>query len=101
MATTAADETPAGTEAPSAEDISAQAQKTFQDAARKFEQAVQEGVEQIRAQTRAYADTAGQQLDEAQRYVSERVRERPIAAAGMALGLGVVIGLLLGSGRRL
>ncbi len=65
-----------------------------------MEKAVQEGVEQIRAQSRAYADTAGQQLDEAQRYMTDRVREKPLAATGAALGVGVLIGLLLASGRR-
>lgn len=75
-------------------------QRTFSEAAKKIEKAVAEGVEQIRAQTRAYADTAGQQIDEAQRYMTERVRERPLAAAGAALGVGLLLGLLLASGRR-
>ena len=49
---------------------------------------------------RVYADNAGQQMDQAQQYVTERVRERPLAATGAALGVGVLIGLLLSSGRR-
>jgi len=32
--------------------------------------------------------------------VSEQVRARPLAALGAALGVGVLIGMLLGSGRR-
>ena len=80
--------------------LSAEAQKTFADAAKRIEKAVQDGLEQLRAQSRAYADTAGEQIDEAQRYVSERVRERPLAATGAALGVGVLIGLLLSAGRR-
>lgn len=80
--------------------LSAEAQKSFAEAAKKFEGVVQEGMEQLRAQSRAYADTAGQQFDEAQRYVVERVRERPLAATGAAIGVGVVIGLLLAAGRR-
>jgi ElaB/YqjD/DUF883 family membrane-anchored ribosome-binding protein len=79
--------------------LSAEAQRSFAEAAKKFEGVVQEGLEQLRAQTRAYADTAGEQLDEAQRYVVERVRERPLAAAGAALGVGVLVGLLLAAGR--
>jgi ElaB/YqjD/DUF883 family membrane-anchored ribosome-binding protein len=80
--------------------LSAEAQRSFTEAAKKFEGVVQEGMEQLRAQSRTYADTAGQQLDEAQRYVVERVRERPLAATGAAVGVGVVIGLLLAAGRR-
>jgi ElaB/YqjD/DUF883 family membrane-anchored ribosome-binding protein len=77
--------------------LSGEAQKSFADAARRIESAVQEGLEQLRAQSRSYADTAGQQLDEAQHYVTERVRERPLAATGAAIGVGVLIGLLLAS----
>ena len=83
-----------------ANSLSAEAQKSFADAARRIEAAVQEGVEQLRAQSRAYADTAGQQIDEASQYVTERVKERPLAATGAALGIGVLIGLLLSSSRR-
>ena len=84
----------------SAQLLADDAQRTFRDAAKHFERAVQEGVEQIRAQSRAYADTAGEQIEEAQRYVVENVRERPLAATGVAVGIGVVIGLLLAGGRR-
>lgn len=80
--------------------VSAEAQRTFADARARIEQAVQDGLEQLRAQSRAYADTAGQQLDQAQQYVTERVRERPLAATGAALGVGVLIGLLLAAGRK-
>jgi ElaB/YqjD/DUF883 family membrane-anchored ribosome-binding protein len=31
---------------------------------------------------------------------SEQIRARPLAATGLALGVGVLIGLLLSSGRR-
>jgi ElaB/YqjD/DUF883 family membrane-anchored ribosome-binding protein len=80
--------------------LAAEAQRTFIEARAKIEQVVQEGLEQLRAHSRTYADTAGQQLDVAQQYVSERVKERPLAATGAALGVGVLIGLLLSSGRR-
>ena len=80
--------------------LSIEAQKSFAEAAKRIEAAVQEGVEQLRAQSRAYADTAGQQIDQASVYVTERVKERPLAATGAALGIGVLIGLLLSSSRR-
>ena len=84
----------------SAKTLSADAQRNFADARRRIEQVVQEGLEQLRAQSRTYGDAAGQHLDEAQQYVSERVKERPLAATGAALGVGVLIGLLLSAGRR-
>ena len=80
--------------------MAAEAQRVFTEARGKIQQAVQDGLEQLRAQSRTYADNAGQQLDQAQQYVTERVRERPLAATGAALGVGVLIGLLLSSGRR-
>jgi ElaB/YqjD/DUF883 family membrane-anchored ribosome-binding protein len=98
----AADETKAAVNAATdkAAKLSAEAQRSFADAAKRIEKAVAEGIEQLRAQTRAYSDTAGQQFDEASQYVTERVRERPLAATGAALGIGVLIGLLLASTSR-
>lgn len=69
------------------------------DAAKRIEKSVTEGFEVLRAQSRTYTDTAGQQMEDAQRYVSERVRERPITATLAGLGVGVLIGLLLSGGR--
>ncbi len=80
--------------------ISADAQKTVAEAAKRIEAAVQQGLEQMRAQSRVYADVAGEQLDEASRLASEQIRARPLAATGLALGVGVLIGLLLSAGRR-
>ena len=84
----------------SAAKLTAEAQRSFNDAAKRFERVVTEGLEQVRAQSRTYADNAGQHIDEAQRYVVERVKERPLIAAGAALGAGLLIGLLLASGRK-
>jgi len=93
----AADETKAAVNsaADSATKLSAEAQRSFAEAAKRIERAVTEGIEQLRAQTRAYTDTAGEQFDQAQQYMTERVRERPLAATGAALGVGILIGLLL------
>ena len=85
--------------ADSASKLSAEAQRSFSEAAKKFEKVVAEGLEQIRAQSRTYADNAGEHIDDAQRYVVERVKERPLVATGAALGVGLLIGLLLASGR--
>ena len=80
--------------------ITADAQRAITDAAKRIEAVVQQGLEQVRAQSRVYADVAGEQLDEASRLASEQIRARPLAATGAALGLGVLIGMLLASGRR-
>lgn len=79
--------------------IAADAQKAIADAARRIEATVQQGLEQLRAQSRVYADVAGEQLDEAARAASEQIRARPLAATGAALGVGVLIGLLIASRR--
>ena len=60
---------------------------------------VAEGLDTLRAQSRTYTDTAGQQLDDAQRYVTERVRERPLTATLAGLGVGVLLGLLIAGNR--
>jgi ElaB/YqjD/DUF883 family membrane-anchored ribosome-binding protein len=52
------------------------------------------GVECLAAH-RAAAD----HIDDAQRYVAGQVRERPMTATGIAVGVGVLIGLLLATGR--
>ncbi|MBP7650902.1 MAG: DUF883 family protein [Phenylobacterium sp.] len=85
--------------AEAATQIASQAERSFAEAAKRFEKVVAEGLEQVRAQSRTYADNAGEHLDEAQRYVVERVREKPLMAAGTALGVGLLVGLLLASGR--
>jgi ElaB/YqjD/DUF883 family membrane-anchored ribosome-binding protein len=90
----------ADTAAATAAKITADAQKAVADAAKRIEAAVQQGLEQVRTQSRVYADVAGEQLDEASRLASEQIRARPLAATGLALGVGVLIGLLLASGRR-
>jgi ElaB/YqjD/DUF883 family membrane-anchored ribosome-binding protein len=80
--------------------LSDEAQRIAAEAAHRIEAAVQEGLAKLRAQSKVYAETATEQLDEAQKYAAERIRERPLASAGVALGVGVVIGLLLAGGRR-
>jgi len=75
------------------------AEARLADAARRAEAAIREGVETLRAQTRAYADTAAERFENAQRVVVEQVREKPVASALTAFGVGLVLGVLL-AGRR-
>lgn len=76
-------------------DALAAAQQTITEAARSAERALRDGVETLRAQTKPYQEKAGQQFDEAQRFVVDRVRERPVTAALAGLGAGLLLGLLL------
>lgn len=77
-----------------------EADTLIQDAIRKVEAAVQEGLTQLRSQSKVYADAAGQQIEAAAEKVSDEVRARPLAATGIALGVGVLIGFLISSASR-
>ena len=76
-----------------------QAEKRFSDLADRIEKAVHDGLELLRDRSRGYADTAGESIDTAQRYVVDHVQERPLTATVTALGVGVVIGMILAGGR--
>jgi ElaB/YqjD/DUF883 family membrane-anchored ribosome-binding protein len=76
------------------------AEKNINEMTERAQRTIQEGLETLRVQARAYADTAGDSLDVAQRYMAERVQERPLTATFAALGVGVLIGVLLAGGRR-
>jgi len=78
-------------------DAADQARDRLTEAAHRTETAVRDGMETLRAQSRAYADTATAQFDDAQRYVVEKVKERPVTATLAGIGVGVLIGLLLSS----
>jgi ElaB/YqjD/DUF883 family membrane-anchored ribosome-binding protein len=80
-------------------DAAASAKANLSDAAKRIEASLTQGLETLRAQTRTYTDTAGQSVDEASRYASERIRERPITATLAGLGVGVLLGLLLAGNR--
>ena len=75
------------------------AERHLTEAARRAERAIRDGVESLRSQTRGYTEDAEQRFDDAQRYVVERVKERPVTATLAGLGVGLLLGLLL-SGRR-
>lgn len=78
----------------------AAAESRLAEAAKRAEAAVRESVETLRAQTRAYADTAAERYETAHKLVVEHVRERPISSVLTAVGAGLVLGLLLGGRRR-
>jgi ElaB/YqjD/DUF883 family membrane-anchored ribosome-binding protein len=73
------------------------AERSLREAARRIDKAVREGVETVRVQTGPYREQAGQQFDEAQKYIVERVKERPVTATLTGLAVGLLLGLLLAS----
>ena len=75
------------------------AEKNLNELTERAQRTIEEGLETLRGQARAYADTAGESLDVAQKYLTDRVQERPLAATFAALGVGLLIGLLLAGGR--
>lgn len=81
-------------------DALATAQQKIAETAKIAEKALREGAENLRVQSKAYRENAGQQFDDAQRYVVERVKERPVTAALSGLGVGLLLGLLLSNNRR-
>jgi ElaB/YqjD/DUF883 family membrane-anchored ribosome-binding protein len=75
-------------------------ERRIRELARRAEEAVRERAQQFRERARDYYDDASENLDVAQRYIVERVQERPLASTFAALGVGVLIGLVLAGGRR-
>ncbi|HEV7158507.1 MAG TPA: hypothetical protein VGN38_09150 [Caulobacteraceae bacterium] len=78
----------------------AMAQQKIAETAKIAQKALREGAENLRTQSASYRENAGQQFDDAQRYVVERVKERPVTAALTGLGVGLLLGLLLSNNRR-
>lgn len=76
------------------------AQGAIADLTRRFERILQEGIESLRSHSRTYVDSAGEQFGAAQQFVSDKVKERPVAATMAGLGVGVLIGMLIAGGRR-
>ena len=76
------------------------ADRRIKELAAKAEQAVREHADELRARARDYYDDATDRFDSAQRFITERVQEKPVASTLAAVGVGVVIGLLLAGRRR-
>jgi ElaB/YqjD/DUF883 family membrane-anchored ribosome-binding protein len=75
-------------------------ERRVRDFALRAEQAVRERAGEFRERAREYYDDATDQIETAQRYVTERVQEKPLVSTLTAVGIGVVIGMLLAGGRR-
>lgn len=75
-------------------------ERRVKEFALRAEQAVRERAGEVRERARHYYDEASDQIETAQRYVTERVQEKPLVSTLTAVGIGVVIGMLLAGGRR-
>ena len=76
------------------------AEKSLRGLVDRLERGLQEVLEIARERSKVYAEGAGEQLETAQKYVTERVQERPLTATAAALGVGLLIGVLLVSASR-
>lgn len=65
----------------------------------RAEQAAREKLYEARERAREAYDEAYERFDAAQRYIVERVQERPLQSTLAAVGVGVILGMML-SGRR-
>jgi ElaB/YqjD/DUF883 family membrane-anchored ribosome-binding protein len=71
-----------------------------ESAARRAERVLHDGVETLRSQTQAYADAAAQKFDSAKTVARDKVRERPLTGLLAAAGVGLLLGMLIGGRRR-
>jgi len=73
------------------------AERGIREAAKRIEKALRDGVVTFREQSGPYREEAEQRFDEAQRFVVERVKERPLVATLAGVSVGLLLGLLLAS----
>jgi ElaB/YqjD/DUF883 family membrane-anchored ribosome-binding protein len=76
------------------------AEKSLRGLVERLERGLQDVLEIARERSKVYAEGAGEQLETAQKYVTERVQERPLTATAAALGVGLLIGVLLAASSR-
>ena len=65
----------------------------------RAQEALTQGVDQARYRAMQAKDYANQQLGQYQQQITDKIVEKPLTSALVALGAGVVLGLALTSGR--
>ena len=65
----------------------------------RAQEALSQGSDQVRLQAMQAKDYANQQLGQYQQQITDKIVEKPLTSALVALGAGVVLGLALTSGR--
>jgi ElaB/YqjD/DUF883 family membrane-anchored ribosome-binding protein len=73
----------------------AAAQAKLTEKAKAAQEALRGQADALMERTRGYRENAGQQFNDAQDYLVERIKERPVTAALTGLGVGLILGLLL------
>lgn len=73
----------------------ATAQAKLTETAKAAQDALKTQADALMVRTKAYRENAGQQFNDAQEYLVERIKERPVTAAFTGLGVGLILGLLL------
>lgn len=65
----------------------------------RAQDALNQGSDQVRLQAMQAKDYANQQFGQYQQQITDKIVEKPLTSALVALGAGVVLGLALTSGR--
>ena len=70
------------------------------DLKRRAQEALAQGLDTARYQAMQARDYAEEHFGQAQEYLTKRITEKPVQSAMVALGAGVVLGMILKGGRR-
>lgn len=71
------------------------AQAKLTEKAKAAQEALKGQADALMERTKDYRENAGQQFSDAQEYLVERIKERPVTAAFAGLGVGLILGVLL------
>jgi ElaB/YqjD/DUF883 family membrane-anchored ribosome-binding protein len=70
------------------------------DLGHRLELAVKRALTSVQTQSKTYMNEAEARIETAEHYVAEQVRAKPVTAMATAIAAGVLVGLLLSSGRK-
>ncbi len=73
----------------------AAAQAKLIEKAKAAQDALKGHADVLLERTKGYRDNAGQQFSDAQDYLVDRIKERPVTAAFAGIGVGLILGILL------
>jgi len=70
------------------------------DLGQKIELTVKRALTEVQTQSKTYVSEAEARVKTAEHYFTDQVRAKPVTTMSMAIGAGVLLGLLLSSGRK-
>jgi ElaB/YqjD/DUF883 family membrane-anchored ribosome-binding protein len=76
------------------------AQAKVAEKAKAAQETLKVQADALMERTKVYRENAGEQFNDAQEYLVERIKERPVTAAFTGLGVGLILGLLLANRSR-